>query len=154
MASDIVHDLDLDQDPSDAYISDIGVDEDRIASIRAYLACQYVCSSFASIWQRNRTLPYQQWTAKCCDILLNCTHEQTSQSDQTLVWLVRLGNIVEESCLLHRRKHQSPLEGQHILLIVRGMEAQLHEWQSLIPGEMLSHRKGFLDSPSSVANRY
>lgn len=136
MASDIVRDLDLDQAVHDEDLLDIRTSEDRIAGMRAYLACYYICSSFSSTWQRSNALPYQQWTATCCDILMGSQDAQPEKGPvQTLVWLVRLGHIVEETLSLTKRQRH---EEQQVFLMVKGLEAQLREWQAQMPVELLS----------------
>lgn len=141
MAADIVHDLDLDQAPDSFDHAASEIDEKFLSGIRAYVACYYLCTSIASIWSRKNSLPFEQWTATCCDILERPRDGQTATADQSLAWLARLGNISEETSSLTKRKGQLQHEAQHVLLMVKGMEAQLQEWQGRIPADISSKRK-------------
>lgn len=140
MASDLVHDLCLDQAPEDADIPGVRVDEERMEGIRAYLASCYMSASFVATWNRGSSLPYQEWTATCCD-LVGEEDDQGTAPGHTLVWLVRLGHIVEETLSLAQRLGKSQLEHQHVLLIIKGLEAQFREWRARIPAEHRSQRK-------------
>lgn len=141
MASDIVKDLELDQAPEDLDVSKVRSSEHQMAGVRAYLACQYLCSSFSSTWKTSNTLPYQQWTTTCCNILLGSQDVQATEADQTLVWLVRLGHIVEETLSLTKQRGQMHSEDQHELFMEKGLEAQFQEWQTQVPVEHPSQRK-------------
>lgn len=141
MAADIVHDLELDQPPDNFDQSNFETDEKFLAGIRAYVACYYLCTSIASIWSKKNSLPFEQWTATCCDILERSTAGQAARADQSLAWLARFGNISEETSSLTKRKGQRQHEAQHVLLMVKGMEAQLQEWQARIPSDISSKRR-------------
>lgn len=150
MASDIVKDLYLDQAVDDEYPLNMRVSEDRIAGMRAYLACHYLCASFSSVWKKSSTLPYQQWTATCCDILMRNQYIQPAHERgpvQTLIWLVRLGHIVEETLSLTKRQLH---EDQQVLLMVKGLEAQLREWQAQISIKLLSQSKALAQIKSQA----
>lgn len=101
MASDVVHDLDLDQALDKIDFAEIRSNQEQMAAIRAYLACYYLCSSLSATWRMSYTLPYSQWTASCCDLLEHNSYGLASILDQTLSWLVRLGHLVDETVSLN-----------------------------------------------------
>ena len=119
----------------------IRADQERMAGIRAYLACYYLCSSFASIWAKSHSLSYQQWTETCCEILESSPGGEAATADQTLAWLVRLGHIAEETLFLIKGQGKSQHEDNHTLLMVKGMEAQLREWQTWMTPDASTQRK-------------
>lgn len=150
MASDIVRDLELDQPKEGINFADARANPELMNGIRAYLAAQYLCSGFAATWQKASTLPYQNWTATCCDILESTESGSASKSDQTLAWLIRLQHLVAETAILNQNNRgrggevggiQGQDEEQHVVLILKGMEAQLLEFQSQISPEISSQRK-------------
>lgn len=141
MASDIVRDLDLDQPQDGINIAETKTSPERLHSIRAYLAAQYLCSGFAATWQKNHALPFQDWTAACCDILIANDEILAAKSDHTLAWLVRLQHFVAEAMQMNKSGGKQRHEGQHTLLILKGMEAQLLEFQSQLSPELSSQRK-------------
>lgn len=153
MAADIVHDLDLDQAPDNFDHAAFETDEKVLAGIRAYVACYYLCTSIASIWSKKNSLPFEQWTATCCEILERPRDGQAAMADQSLAWLARLGNISEETSSLTKRKGQVQHEAQHVLLMVKGLEAQLQEWQGRIPADVSLKRKSKPQSRIKIANR-
>ncbi|KAK3330612.1 hypothetical protein B0H66DRAFT_69338 [Apodospora peruviana] len=143
MTVDIVNDLELDLDPG----SNGGeVTQDRLEAIRAYLGSYYQVSKYVygTTWNRTPSLQFTAYTAKCCDIL-----EQNSQhqGDAILVWQVRLQRIVEETNDMRRNQRGHSQSESQIDLMLRGMEAQLTEWESKLPADLLdipSIRIGFL----------
>lgn len=141
MAVDLVHDLELDQAPENFDYADFETDETFLDGIRAYITCYYLCASMASIWTKKNSLPFEQWTSTCCDILERPTSGQNTTADQSLAWLARLGNIAEQTSSLTRRNGQVQHEPQHVLLMVKGMEAQFQEWQGRMPPDVSSKRK-------------
>lgn len=138
MAADIVHDLELDQAPDNFDHAEFGTDEKFIDGIRAYISCYYLCASIASIWTKKNSLPFEHWTSTCCDILERWGSGQPGNADQTLAWLARLGNITEQTASLTRRNGQFQHEPQHVLLMVKGMESQLQEWQGAMQSDVSS----------------
>ncbi|ROW16402.1 hypothetical protein VPNG_02789 [Cytospora leucostoma] len=130
MSAEIVHDLDLDQAWQNEDLGVARADQGRIEGIRAYLGCYYLCSSFASTWAKAHSVPYQQWTATCCDILESNTGSEPAIADQTLVWLVRLGHISEETFSLAKGQGIITLGDQHTFLMVKGLQTQVQEWQT------------------------
>lgn len=141
MASDIVRDLDLDQPHDGIVFAEARSSPERMNSIRAYLATQYLSSGFAATWKRDHALPFQNWTATCCDILSGNDNPLAARSDQTLAWLVRLQHFVAESAQMNRYGGREKHEEQHALIMVKGMEAQLQEIQCQMSPEISSQRK-------------
>ncbi|KAK0628183.1 hypothetical protein B0T17DRAFT_614137 [Bombardia bombarda] len=137
MTVDIVNDLELDQDP--------GLDDDledammptpeRLGDIRTYLSSYYLVSSFASTWNRTPQLQYTEYTAKCCDIL-----ERYSQTkgDVILAWQARLQRIVEEASDMRRNQRGHSQSEYQIGLMLKGMEAQLVEWEGRLALDVAS----------------
>lgn len=140
-AADIVHDLELDQAPENFDYTDFETDETFMDGIRAYISCYYLCASMASIWTKKSSLPFEQWTSTCCDILERPGRGQNTRADQSRAWLARLGNIAEQTSSLTRRNRQVQHEPQHVLLMVKGMEAQVQEWQERMPPDVSSKCK-------------
>ncbi|KAJ4419939.1 hypothetical protein N0V82_004653 [Gnomoniopsis sp. IMI 355080] len=138
MASDIVRDLDLDQPLDGIVFAEARSNPKRMNSIRAYLATQYLCSGFAAAWKKTDTLPFQNWTATCCDILSGNDNALAATSDQTLAYLCRLQHFVAEAAQINKRGGGEQHEEQHILLMVKGMEAQLQEIQCQLSSEISS----------------
>lgn len=147
MASDIVRDLDLDQPHDGINSADTRSNPELMNTIRVYLAAQYLCSGFAATWQKTQALPFQNWTATCCDILSGNEDDPTSKSDQTLAWLVRLQHLIVEIWHLNKRRGiargrgEEQNEEQRIMLTSKGMEAQLREFQGQMPPDISSQRK-------------
>ncbi|KAG8167940.1 hypothetical protein KVR01_003629 [Diaporthe batatas] len=135
MAADIVHDLELDRAPDNFDRADFVAEEKSMDGIRAYISCYYLVASMASIWTRKNSLPFEQWTSTCCDIL---EMSGGGQADQCLAWLARLGNIIEQTASLTRKRGQVSHEPQHVLLMVKGMEAQLQEWRGRMSPDVSS----------------
>ncbi|KAJ9155614.1 Zn(II)2Cys6 transcription factor [Pleurostoma richardsiae] len=137
MAIDIVHDLELDHPPSgDASLLNNAVSEEMLAGIRAYLACYYLGTSFEISWSKGSSVGYTQWTATCCDILE--MHSGASEGDRTLVWLVRLQHLAEETAKLRNSSRSQPQGEHHKSLLLKGIETQLREWQGRMPNDMPS----------------
>ncbi|KAJ4381986.1 hypothetical protein N0V85_008593 [Neurospora sp. IMI 360204] len=138
MAVDIANDLELDMDP--------GVDElsgprspspQRLEEIRTYLATYYVASNFATTWNRTPSMSFTSYTAKCCDILEKYS---ITKGDRILPWLVRLQRLCEETSDL-RKSQRGGLPQQtesQIEMIIKGMEAQLNEWEAKMPPDLQS----------------
>lgn len=140
MASDVVHDLDLDQAQDKIDFAEIRSNQDQMAAIRAYLACYYLCPGLSATWRMPHTLPYSQWTASCCDLLGHNGYGLASIHDQTLSWLVRLGHLVDETVSLNKQEGQLKHD-QTRALVEKGLESQLREWQNLMTADLLSQRK-------------
>ncbi|POS77232.1 hypothetical protein DHEL01_v204366 [Diaporthe helianthi] len=137
MAADIVRDLELDQAPDSFDHAGFITEEKSMDEIRAYISCYYLFASLASIWTKKISLPFDQWTSTCCDILERSDSVQ-AYADKTLAWLARLGNIIEQTASLTRQNGRVQHEPQHVLLMVKGMEAQLQEWQGRMPPDVSS----------------
>lgn len=147
MASDIIRDLELDQPHDDINFADTRSNPELMNTIRVYLAAQYLCSGFAATWQKTQTLPFQNWTATCCDILAGNEDDQVTKSDQTLAWLVRLQHLIVEIWHLSKRRGtargrgEEQNEEQRIMLTSKGMEAQLREFQGQMSPRLSSQCK-------------
>lgn len=133
MAVDIVTDLELDQDPG----TDKAPNAERINQIRLYLATYFIMSHFSTAWSRSPSMQYTEWTSRCTDLLL--THSP-AQGDAMLAWKVRLQRLSEETHELRKLKTTSPQTAYQIELILKGIESQLHEWETKIPAAILSSR--------------
>lgn len=138
MAADIVHDLELDQAPENFDHAGFVTEEGSMDGIRAYVSCYYLVASMASIWVKKNSLPFEQWTSTCCDIL---DRSGSGHADQCLAWLARLGNIIEQTASFTRKNAKVQHEPQHVLLMVKGMEAQLQEWLGRMSPDVSSERK-------------
>lgn len=149
MAADIVHDLELDQAPDNFDHADFVIEEDSMEGMRAYVSCYYLVASMASIWTKKNSLPFEKWTSTCCDIL----DRSGSGADQCLAWLARLGNIIEQTASFTRQNGKVQHEPQHVLLMVKGMEAQLQEWQGRMSPGVSSKRKSEAKSRAQCADR-
>lgn len=153
MAGDLVRDLELDEPPAHVDVTQLRADEQRMAHIRAYLSCYYLSSVFATTFQRKNTVPYTQWTEDCCRILLDgggdSPEDPAAEADRTLVWLVRLGHVAEETTFVNARKHkgvqQDDEDPQRTQLMYKGLEAQLREWQCQMPANVAAKRERNLD---------
>lgn len=89
------------------------------------------CASFSNSFQRTAVFPYTAWLAKCCDLL---EQQSNIEQDHILVWLVRYHHISDELTTLQKSYKKPGSQSEpHRLLIHRGLESQLREWQSRIP---------------------
>ncbi|KAI1392350.1 uncharacterized protein F4822DRAFT_390713 [Hypoxylon trugodes] len=137
MAVDIVHDLELDEETNlDLAALSPERREIRFQTIRAYISCFYNVSTHSWAWSKPSSLRYTMWMAKCCDTL-----EQYSdlEQDHILVWLVRLQYILNEFFELDRNYKKMNFSGQsehHHSLVRMGLETQLREFQTKIPGHL------------------
>ncbi|KAK4219005.1 hypothetical protein QBC37DRAFT_166103 [Rhypophila decipiens] len=141
MTVDLVSDLELDQDH---YFGQDEPSSQRLAEIRAYLGSYYQVSSYRSCWARTATMTYTPFTSKCCDIL---EQHAKSQGDKILVWQVRLQRIVEETNDMRRNQRGRSQSESQIELMLKGMEAQLNEWEKKLDAELSdvpSIRIGFI----------
>ncbi|KAM7205290.1 glucose transport transcription regulator RGT1 [Rhypophila sp. PSN 637] len=141
MTVDLVSDLELDQDH---YFGQDEPSSQRLTEIRAYLGSYYQVSSYRSCWARTATMTYTPFTSKCCDIL---EQHAKSQGDKILVWQVRLQRIVEETNDMRRNQRGRSQSESQIELMLKGMEAQLNEWEKKLDAELSnvpSIRIGFI----------
>lgn len=150
MAGDIVRDLEFDEPPEHLDITQLRADENRMSCIRAYLACYYLCSVFASTFQKKHNVPYVQWTETCCNILDRDCNNEEAEADRALVWLVRLGHIMEENTSLGSRQKGIQHSPQHLQLMYKGLEAQFREWKSQIPADAATKRENFFFDPNNT----
>lgn len=153
MACDIVHDLDLDQAPDDIDLLELRADEERMAGIRAYIACYYLCSSFASTWHKKHSVPFQQWTTICCDALDRPSDDPGARGDRILAWLARLGHLLEEMIAIANQPRRMQQSEEHVQLMIRGMDAQFREWQSRMASDVSVSRKYYPSQSSEEAYR-
>lgn len=89
--------------------------------------------SYGTSWARTPPLSYTPYTAKCCDVLEQ--HAKT-QGDKILVWQVRLQRIVEETNDMRRNQRGHSQSESQIDLMLKGMEAQLSEWETNLDPEL------------------
>lgn len=137
MAGDLVRDLEIDQAPKDIEFAKCRVEETQMVEIRTYLAAYHVCASFSTSWQKPSSLPHCEWTATCCSIL----ESEANLSDRVLAWLARFDHIAEEIIGLANKHHGLSMQAEHVLFMIKGMEAQFEEWRMKIPAEVGSQRK-------------
>ncbi|KAM7209753.1 hypothetical protein V8F20_000156 [Naviculisporaceae sp. PSN 640] len=141
MTVDLISDLELD---IDQYLAHDELSAQRLTEIRAYLGSYYQVSSYRACWARTAALTYTPFTAKCCDIL---EQHAKSQGDKILVWQVRLQRIVEETNDMRRNQRGRSQNESQIELMLKGMEAQLNEWERSLDKELVnvpSIRIGFV----------
>ncbi|CCC07682.1 unnamed protein product [Sordaria macrospora k-hell] len=141
MAVDMVNDLELDVDPGfDELNGPRRPSPQRLEEIRTYLATYYVASNFATSWNRTPSMSFTNYTSKCCDILEKYS---ITKGDCILPWLVRLQRLCEETNDL-RKPQRGGISGlpqqteSQIEMIIKGMEAQLNEWEAKMPSELKS----------------
>ncbi|KAK1763596.1 hypothetical protein QBC33DRAFT_242303 [Phialemonium atrogriseum] len=134
MAVDIVHDLELDQDSSIEGVTIESVSERRLEEIRAYLATYYLVAYFSTSWSRTSSLPHTGYTTRCCDLL----ERSTNKGDRVLAWLVRLQHVAEEIGDLRKNRDNAQSEYQ-LDLMLRGMDAQLTEWEGRMAPDISSN---------------
>ncbi|KAL7621146.1 hypothetical protein AAE478_008462 [Parahypoxylon ruwenzoriense] len=154
MAVDIVHDLELDQE-TDADLPALSPEGRaiKLQGIRAFLCCFYIVSVHSWAWSKPYSLKYTSWMAKCCDTL-----EQHSEleEDHILAWLVRLQYVLNEFEELQRGRKALDAGGQieyHRQLIRIGLETQLRDFQTKIPGHLSTKSKApspFFIIPASI----
>ncbi|KAL0937637.1 zn 2cys6 transcription factor [Colletotrichum truncatum] len=150
MASEIIQDLDL-TEPFPGVTAGSVLTPEQMDGIRAYLSCYYMTSAhvlpflqyfrktsltdarFAIGWAKMAVLEYTSWTSTCCDLLERCS---ALRGDHTLAWLVRLQHVTEEASELAKVKLTSEQTKQHVHFMSLGLDSQLREWQSRIPGSL------------------
>ncbi|GAP87142.2 putative zn 2cys6 transcription factor [Rosellinia necatrix] len=146
MAVDIVHDLEMEQEP-DLDLFAIPPDQHarKLDNLRALLGCFYAMSAFSSTWGKVRsTLPYSPQLARCAEAL---ERHGALEQDRHLVWLVRLQYVSEELVEAQRafdrgpRDHQSEMQRN---LIRAGLEAQFHDFRKRMPEPYASMTSIFL----------
>ncbi|KAL1882042.1 hypothetical protein VTK73DRAFT_2756 [Phialemonium thermophilum] len=135
MVADVVHDLELDEDPVVGFDSDFNAAAGgRLEDMRTYLASYCLVSSFTATWGKPSALRFTPYTARCCDAL-----ERISpvSGDHVLAWLARLQHMIEENREFHKR-HTAAQSAYHLDLMLKGMEAQLGEWESRMASDVAS----------------
>ncbi|KAH6630480.1 hypothetical protein B0J18DRAFT_102601 [Chaetomium sp. MPI-SDFR-AT-0129] len=138
MVVDIVNDLELDQNPGTDSM-DAPLSCQRLDEIRLYLASYFLVTSSASAWNRTPALTYNEYTARCSDLLL---HHSPLAGDHILAWQVRLERIVEETSDLRRTQRGHSQSEYQISLMLRGMETQLSEWEARMVREDQAKHSG------------
>lgn len=89
------------------------------------------------MWKRTPPLPYTEYTAKCCDLLESAGY---AEADQVLVWLVRIQRLAEEISDFQKKDPNAQNKYQ-VSLMLKGMEAQLDEWEARMSPYLPSNRK-------------
>ncbi|KAK2599984.1 hypothetical protein QQS21_005286 [Conoideocrella luteorostrata] len=99
MATDIVHELELDQEQHlpGLWSDSPALTEDQLISIRSYLGYFYLAATLANTWglatrrrRRSLDLAYTPWTTKCCELL---ERYGQSEDDRTLAALARITGV-------------------------------------------------------------
>ncbi|KAI0877933.1 hypothetical protein GGS24DRAFT_65073 [Hypoxylon argillaceum] len=148
MGVDIVHDLELEQEP-DLDLFSITPEQHarKLDNIRALLGCYYGMSTFSVTWGKvSSTLRYSPQLARCVDAL-----EQSSELEQDhhLVWLVRLQYIFEELVEAQRSFDRGPRDYQSEMqrnLIRVGLEAQFRDFKERMPARYAATTSILLES--------
>ncbi|KAI0153757.1 hypothetical protein BJ166DRAFT_365562 [Pestalotiopsis sp. NC0098] len=131
MATEITSDLELDQEETFADRLEGGLNLEDLACMRAFVSCYYLVTTFSNSFHRTAVFPYTAWLAKCCDLL---EQQSNIEQDHILVWLVRYHHISDELTTLQKSYKKPGSQSEpHRLLIHRGLESQLREWQNRIP---------------------
>ncbi|KAH8205628.1 hypothetical protein TruAng_000122 [Truncatella angustata] len=131
MATDIAHDLGLDEEETFAAILQTGPSLEDLASFRAFISCYYLATTFSNSFSRTLIFPFTAWLSNCCDLL---ERYSAMEQDHVLVWLVRLHHISDEILALQKSSRKSGFQNEHHRQLIRkGLETQLREWQSQIP---------------------
>ncbi|TQN73413.1 hypothetical protein CSHISOI_02078 [Colletotrichum shisoi] len=153
MAAEILHDLELDHPPYHGVGMSAPLSPGQMEGIRAYLSCYYLVtahvlpflqylrkttltdSRFAMAWARMSqvALSYTSWTATCCDLL---ERGSALKGDHTLAWLARLLHITEEASETTKIVPRTEQAKQQTHFMLLGLESQLRDWQSQIPGSL------------------
>ncbi|KAJ8121189.1 hypothetical protein O1611_g10166 [Lasiodiplodia mahajangana] len=140
MGVDIVHDLEMDQEPDlDLFLIPPDQRARKLANIRALLGCYYGMSAFSVTWGKvSSTLRYSPQLSRCADLL-----EQNSEleQDRHLVWLVRLQYIYEELVESQRSFDRGPRDYQSEMqrnLIRVGLESQFRDFKERMPTQYAS----------------
>ncbi|KAI0405520.1 hypothetical protein F4802DRAFT_597077 [Xylaria palmicola] len=153
MAVDIVHDLEMEQEPApDLFFTSPEERARTMDSIRGLLGCYYSMSTFTVTWGKPpSSLRYSPQLARCADALEQ--HSELAQ-DHHLVWLVRLQHTFEELVAVQRdfergpRDHQSEMQRN---LVRVGLEAQFRDFRARMPESYASETSIFLASQLAEA---
>ena len=81
-------------------------------------------------------LEYNNWTATCCEVL---ERQPEVKGDQRLASLVRAIHIIDQTGKIDRHRNgDDPLQDeQEARFMIRGIEAQFHEWKANIPQHLI-----------------
>ncbi|KXJ93821.1 hypothetical protein Micbo1qcDRAFT_231460 [Microdochium bolleyi] len=128
MTVDIVRDLELDQEDGMQMAA-----EDKLASIRAFLACAYLENISSAAWYKPPAFTLSTWWTKCGNIL---EQSSTLYQDHVLVALSRLQQIGNEMysqfCTLHKSAHQDDNQRELIRL---GLISRLQGIKNRMPSQ-------------------
>ncbi|XWW95780.1 hypothetical protein V2A60_003747 [Cordyceps javanica] len=116
MASDIVHDLNLDENFLSSQLWGQGVRTDDLDRIRTYLAYVYLVSTYITVWKGDRFVSTRQplWAATAVNILEQCAE---NDEDRKLAILARVSNLFPEAArAVNDRESMDIREGQLILV--------------------------------------
>ena len=79
-------------------------------------------------------MSYTSYTAKCSEIL---EKYGITKGDRILPWLVRLQRLCEETNDLRKPQRGGlPQTESQIEMTIKGMEAQLNEWEAKMPADI------------------
>lgn len=134
MVVDIVADLEIDQDPDGDGLPPGKASDERLEQVRTYLATYYLVSSSAQAWHRTSAMHYTDYTTKCCALL---ERDSSVKGDRVLAWLVRIYHLLQEAIALRKTRGQNEYQTSPML---RGLEAQLAEWEGRMSPELSSTR--------------
>ncbi|KAI1433578.1 hypothetical protein GGR50DRAFT_705325 [Xylaria sp. CBS 124048] len=139
MAVDIVHDLELDQEPDVTFFSPAASQAiPNLDNLRALLGCFYSISVFSTTWFKTSTMRYTPQLSRSAELL---EQYSTLEQDHYLVWLVRQQYILEELSEVQRtfsrgpRDHASEMQRD---LIRAGLEAQFRDFNTRMPEKYAS----------------
>ncbi|KAI0522226.1 hypothetical protein F5B22DRAFT_465887 [Xylaria bambusicola] len=152
MAVDIVHDLEMDQEPDVDLPSLVPNQRARkLDDIRALLCCFYSMSAFSATWNRPSTLRYSPQLSRCAEVL---DRNSELEQDHHLAWLVRFQYIFEELIDVQRNFERGPRDHQSEMqrnLIRAGLEAQFRDFKQKMPEQYASTTSIFLASQVTEA---
>ncbi|KAM3455356.1 hypothetical protein NHJ6243_008564 [Beauveria neobassiana] len=124
MASDIVHDLNLDEDFLSSRPWEERVRTDDLDKIRTYLAFVYLVSTYIVVWKGDRFVSTRQppWTAAAIDIL-----EQYAENDddRKLAILARVSSLFSEAARAVSGKDGMPTRDSQLILLGLSQQYQL-----------------------------
>ncbi|KAJ3577729.1 hypothetical protein NPX13_g2835 [Xylaria arbuscula] len=139
MGVDIVHDLEMDQEP-DFDFSSLPPHQraSKLDDIRALLGCFYGMSAFSATWNRAPTFRYSPQLSRCAETL---DRNSELEQDHHLAWLVRFQYIFEEIIEMQRIFERGPKDNQAIMqrnLIRAGLETQFRDFTQKMPTQYAS----------------
>ncbi|KAI5456082.1 hypothetical protein BGZ63DRAFT_397381 [Mariannaea sp. PMI_226] len=127
IAADLIHDLRLDEDFL-MMRDPLGreVTEDELDKIRAYVAYQYLISTYIVVWRGERDLPTKRppWASTAINIL---QHNVQVDGDNTLVALGRLSSFFSDASKAISERDTNTVQNSGMILI--GLEQQHQDLQ-------------------------